>query len=1785
MKRNLILLIVVLLVSVGNAFAQPATNSFQIWGADYNYLYSIDGPDPTMTQDQVLLNSPHGFYPGRKLTMVDGKIYGVTMASKTPDTPGFGQIFEAGYQSGYRFVYTFPSPDGVQAPDGKTPQTLTLANGKLYGVTSEGGANNKGVLFEFDPNTLVYTKKFDFDSLSGYAPGAGLTLAANGKLYGLTPRGGIYGYGTLYEFNPATGNYSRKVDFDGTTNGWRPENEMTLAANNKLYGWHELGWGAIFEYDPATNAYAIKYNLNLSTDGGGFFGPLMHASNGKIYGGTYYSPDYYAGPGGVLFEYDYVANTYTAKHDFNAVWNDGKVFFGMVEAPNGKLYGNTLTGGPYVVKAGNLFEFDPATSVYTNKINYIRQSSSIPLMVRTQKITIDPVSDKMIWDGPFAINATGGTSGNPVHLTSSHPGVISMSGNVATVTGYGGTRITATQAGNDKYWPAPEAEIVIWVLRDQTITFDPLPEKYFGDAPFAIAATVSSGRPGIVYTSSNPAVATISGSTVTITGVGTTTITAYHNGKNGNTPVYIPVSATQDLTVIKGNQHITFDALPQKTLGNAAFPLTATASSGLALSYTSSNTAVATVSGNTITLVGPGTTTITASQAGNVNYNAAADVQQTLTVKLPQTITFDVLPAKTYEDASFTLTATASSALAVTYVSSNPGVATVSGNTVTILVAGTTTITAAQAGNVTYDPAPDVPQILTVNKKAQTITFDALTSKTFQDAPFALTATASSGLPVNFASSNASVATVSGNTVTIVGAGTTTITASQSGDANRSAAPAVPRILTVNKKDQTITFNTLVAKTFGNAPFALTATASSGLPVTYASSNTSVATISGNTVTIVGAGTTTITASQNGDANRSAATNVPQILTVNKNDQTITFAALSAKLIDDASFTLTGTASSALAVSYVSSNTGVATISGNTVTITGVGTTTITASQSGNGNYNAAADVPRTLTVNKRDQTITFNPLADKRFNDAPFALSATSSSGLAVTYSSSNTSVATVSGNVVTIIAAGSTTITASQNGNALYNPADDVPQTLAVRKRPQTITFPPIPYPAYGDAPFALTATASSGLPVTFEYDNNGFEWIVASLSGNIVTVHESGWAYVTARQAGNADYEPASLRQDLIVFVLEQKITFGPLANRTFGDAPFALTATVNSSLPVSYTSSNTSVATVSGNTVTIMGAGTTTITARQDEFGISFDAATPVAQTLTVNKASQTITFNSLESQTVGDAPFNLTATASSALPVSYISSNTSVATVSGSTVMIVGAGTTTITASQAGNVDYNAAMNVPQILTVKANQTITFPALPWTAFNDPPLALNATSSSGLTIHYTSSNTNVATVSGNILTIVGVGNTTITASQSGNANYGAAPDVEQAFTVNLAGQDITFGPLPGKTFGDAPFALTATTTSGLPASYESSNTDVATISGNIVTIVGAGTTEIHAWQDGNANYDATNNISQTLVVEKANQNITFSALGDRPFDIVPFTLNATASSGLAIQYSSSNTNVATVSGNTVILIGIGTTVITASQSGDLNYHEAVEITQALTINKATQTITFNTLADKTIGDAAFDLLATVNSNLAIKYTSTSDKITVDDGRVSLVKPGRASITASQEGNNNYHEAAPVSRSFCIKPVKPIILFSNENQLLTSSAGEGNQWFFNGSPIAGATSATLSVTQPGIYSVQIRVDDCVSEFSADQVLIVTNTESNVSDMNIDVFPNPTSEWLNVLFGNLPGKKEVSIFQLNGAQIISEQVNGNNITFQLSDYPSGTYVLKVKCNNKVKFVQFIKD
>ncbi|WP_424961382.1 T9SS type A sorting domain-containing protein [Ekhidna sp.] len=247
------------------------------------------------------------------------------------------------------------------------------------------------------------------------------------------------------------------------------------------------------------------------------------------------------------------------------------------------------------------------------------------------------------------------------------------------------------------------------------------------------------------------------------------------------------------------------------------------------------------------------------------------------------------------------------------------------------------------------------------------------------------------------------------------------------------------------------------------------------------------------------------------------------------------------------------------------------------------------------------------------------------------------------------------------------------------------------------------------------------------------------------------------------------------------LPQTITFEPLEDNTFGDAPFTLEATASSGLDVSFQVIS-GPALLDGEQLTITGTGTVQVRAEQSG-NIDYEPAPSVLQTFDVDKASQTITFDPLETKTYGDNSFILSATGgASTSAVIFESSNPDVATVDGNEVTIVGAGSTTITATQDGDENYLSAVDVEQLLTVnKADQIITFDEIAdyEMGVDTEPVMLEATSTSGLDIIYTVDGP--ASLDGNELTPTGAGTVSVTASQSGNSNYNAADDVEVSFEV--------------------------------------------------------------------------------------------------------------------------------------------------------------------------------------------------------------------------------------------------------------------------------------------------------------------------------------------------------------------------------------------------------------------
>jgi uncharacterized cupin superfamily protein len=513
--------------------------------------------------------------------------------------------------------------------------------------------------------------------------------------------------------------------------------------------------------------------------------------------------------------------------------------------------------------------------------------------------------------------------------------------------------VTASQPGNASFSAAPDVSRTFAIGKaSQTITFPAIADTSFGAGDFAPGATASSGLP-VSYTASGQC--TIVSGKVHLTAAGSCTVTA---SQAGDANFNAAVDATRTFAIAKGNQTITFPAISDQLAGAADFDPGATASSGLAVSYSASGQC--TIVSGKVHVTGGGSCTVTASQAGNANYNAATSVSRSFTIKSAQSISFGAIAGRTFGDADFTVSASASSGLPVSFGAT--GNCTVSGSTVHLTGAGSCTVSASQAGNSSFFPAPDVSQAFAIAKAGQTITFAALGGKTVGDADFSVSATASSGLAVSFSATGS--CTVTGATVHITGAGSCTVTASQAGNANFNAATAVARTFTVAKAGQSITFAAIADRTYGSAPFTVSATASSGLPVTFAASGS--CSLAGSTLTITGTGSCTVTASQGGDGNYDAAAPVSRTFAIAKAAQTITFAPLVNKRLGDPDFALSASASSGLPVTFTAAGKCKLTGGGTKVHLTGVGSCTITASQGGNANYDAAPSVSRTFTIAAR---------------------------------------------------------------------------------------------------------------------------------------------------------------------------------------------------------------------------------------------------------------------------------------------------------------------------------------------------------------------------------------------------------------------------------------------------------------------------------------------------------------------------------------------------------------------------------------------------------------------------------------------------------------------------------------------------------------------------------------------------------------------------------------------------------------------------------------------------
>jgi hypothetical protein len=317
-------------------------------------------------------------------------------------------------------------------------------------------------------------------------------------------------------------------------------------------------------------------------------------------------------------------------------------------------------------------------------------------------------------------------------------------------------------------------------------------------------------------------------------------------------------------------------------------------------------------------------------------------------------------------------------------------------------------------------------------------------------------------------------------------------------------------------------------------------------------------------------------------------------------------------------------------------------------------------------------------------------------------------------------------------------------------------------------------------------------------------------------------------------------------------------------------------------------------------------------------------------------------------------------------------------------------------------------------------------------------------------------------------------------------------------------------------------------------------------------------------------------------KADQTIIFNAIDIKTYGDAPFDLTASSNSGLPIDFSSSDTDVITITGNTATIVGGGSATITASQVGNDNFKPATPVSQTLTVNKKAQTISFTPFTSIALENGAFNVITSASSDLEVVVSTQSNKLTIEGKKITPVNPGQATVKYNQSGNANYSAAPETELTFCINPAKPSISLSENSGAftLTSSSTEGNQWVKEGMAISGAIHSTFEVTKSGVYTVFVTVETCVSAGSDEKLIVVT--EDNTSSNIVLVYPNPVSEELVI---ELPPDQHVGIVIMDVLGRVMYRTGGTGKTsLKVSDLSSGDYIIQMQSDSSTVIRKFIK-
>ena len=345
------------------------TQSLGMWGLtsrggqdDYGVVFRTDttGSNQVVVHEfqKVSGNQPHFV----KLVLSDRQTFIGTAAEGGDNNEGI--IFE--YDPVRDIFKELASFDN--SVNGRRPESglLVASDGMLYGMTRFGGSHDVGILYQFDPNTNILTKLYDFDTINGSFPRGSLIEPDSNLIYGMTPNGGVFNQGVLFQYDIQNSLFTKKIDFRDSLSGALPQGGLYSASNGKLYG---LTWrgglnddGVFFEYDRFIDKFTKLVDMDLNITGARPYGSVVEIED-ELFGLC-------SGGGqnfkGALFRFNYVTNTYGKEVDCSMAY--GSFPFGDLIIANGQLYGMTSSGGDH--NRGTLFKYDPVSKVYTKMFDF-----------------------------------------------------------------------------------------------------------------------------------------------------------------------------------------------------------------------------------------------------------------------------------------------------------------------------------------------------------------------------------------------------------------------------------------------------------------------------------------------------------------------------------------------------------------------------------------------------------------------------------------------------------------------------------------------------------------------------------------------------------------------------------------------------------------------------------------------------------------------------------------------------------------------------------------------------------------------------------------------------------------------------------------------------------------------------------------------------------------------------------------------------------------------------------------------------------------------------------------------------------------------------------------------------------------------------------------------------------------------------------------------------------------------------------------------------------------------